>query len=464
MLLTPPSMRKTSSSPKRQSEMIPQTAAQAKINAILDGFAERSLKEIILGLERITDALSRLGNPHHRLPPVIHIAGTNGKGSTLAFLKSILTEGGLRVHAFTSPHLVKFNERIVLAGEQISDDGLASVLARCEAAAGDLPLSYFEAVTAAAFLAFEETPGDVILLETGLGGRLDATNVVDAPRAAVITPIAMDHQRFLGDTISAIASEKAGILKADAPFVTGPQHRDALEVLKSRALAIGAKPFVYNEDWTFRRESGRLVYEDDDGLIDLAAPRFLVGNHQLENAALATAAVKAAGMAPQASAVSKGIERARWPARLQRLTEGPLVHLAEKHEGDKAELWLDGGHNPHAATAIARTLADLEEASPRPVILIVAMQETKDAPGFFAAFEDLVSAAFTLTNPGGKAIPAPRLAEIAQEAGIPAAPRESLDDAIEQAMLETGRSGEGMPRILICGSLYLAGEILKENS
>lgn len=442
--------------------MIPQTAAQAAIQSILDGFSQRSLKEIVLGLDRITQALERLGNPHHRLPAVVHVAGTNGKGSTCAYLRSILSAGGLKVHAFTSPHLVSFNERIVLEGKDISDEYLAKVLGQCESAAGDLPLSYFEAVTAAAFLAFAETPGDVVILETGLGGRLDATNVIEAPRASVITPIAFDHQSWLGDTLPQIAGEKAGILKPGAAFVTGQQRNGVLEVLKSKALAIGADPHIISEDWTVRRESGRMVYEDESGLCDLAMPR-MEGAHQVENAALAVATLKATGLAPDEEAISKGIESTFWPARMQRLTRGPLVDLVQKHSGDPGEIWLDGGHNPHAAQALARTIADLEERSPKPVILICGMQANKDAAGFFAAFEDLVSTVFTVEVPGGKPYSAKDLALIAQNAGMPAEDMPSIMVAVEQAMTDTGKAGEGMPRILICGSLYLAGHVLETH-
>lgn len=394
--------------------------------------------------------------------PVIHVAGTNGKGSTCAYLRSVLDAGGLRTHVFTSPHLVKFNERIVLAGEEINDEYLAKVLGQCESAAGDLPLSYFEAVTAAAFLAFAETPGDVVILETGLGGRLDATNVVDRPRAAVITPIAFDHMSWLGETLPEIAGEKAGILKQDAAFVTGPQRADALDVLKSRALAVGANPHIYQEDWSFRQENGRLVYEDENGLCDLALPR-MPGQHQIENAALAVAAMKAAGLAPDEESISQGLESASWPARMQRLVEGPLVHLVERHAGEPGELWLDGGHNPHAAQALARTLADLDERSSKPVILICGMQANKDAAGFFEPFEDLVSTVLTVKAPAGQPYEADELAKVAQGAGIPAEALGSVEAAVEQAMVDTARSGEGIPRILICGSLYLAGHILETH-
>ena len=244
---------------------------------------------------------------------------------------------------------------------------------------------------------------------------------------------------------------------------TGQQRADALETLKSKALAIGANPHIYNEDWSYRQESGRLVYEDENGLCDLSLPR-LPGNHQIDNAALAVATVKAAGLAPAEDAISSGIEGAQWPARMQRLTKGPLVEMIMKHEGDTGEVWLDGGHNPHAAQALARTLADLEERSPKPVILICGMQANKDAHGFFHAFEDLVSTVFTVEAPTGKPYPAAELARIAQEAGVPAEPMASVTAALEQAMKDTGRSGEGMPRVLVCGSLYLAGHILEDHA
>jgi dihydrofolate synthase/folylpolyglutamate synthase len=442
--------------------VIPQTAAAAEVQRRLARLSAGAPAEMVLGLDRIEKALVRLGDPHRKLPPVIHVAGTNGKGSTIAFMRAILAAGGLRCHVYTSPHLVRFNERIVVAGQEISDERLAEVLGACEAAAGDLPLTYFEAVTAAAFLAFAEEPADVVLLETGLGGRLDATNVVVGPRACVITPIGYDHQAWLGETIPEIAYEKAGILKQGSAFVTGPQRPEALETLKSRALAVGADPHVFGEEWSAVSEGGRLVYQDENGLSDLALPR-LPGAHQVDNAALAVAALKAAGLAPQDDLMSLGIEAAEWPARMQRLTKGPLVALAQRHEGEHAELWLDGGHNPHAGRAIARALADFEEKSPKPLILIAGMQNNKDAAGFFEPFADLVSMVYTVASQQSAATPADALAEKVRNAGLPAEAAASVEDALRLAMDETGRSGEGMPRILICGSLYLAGEVLEEN-
>ncbi len=393
---------------------------------------------------------------------MIHVAGTNGKGSTVAFMRAILAAGGLRCHVYTSPHLVRFNERIVLAGDQVTDELLAELLGACEAAAGDLPLTYFEAVTAAAFLAFAREPADVVLLETGLGGRLDATNVVSQPRAAVVTPIGLDHQDWLGETIEEIAYEKAGIIKRGARFVTGPQRPEALKVLERRALAVGADPHIFGQEWNATAEEGRLVYQDEDGLSDLPLPR-LLGAHQVDNAALAVAALKAAGLAPQDDLIGLGIGAAEWPARLQRLTKGPLVRIAERHEGDRAELWLDGGHNPHAGRAIARAMADLEERSPRPLVLVCGMQANKDQRGFLQAFEGLTSLVLTVRADKPSALGEKELAAVAREAGLPAEPAGSVAAAVTRAMDEFARSGEGMPRILVCGSLYLAGEVLEEN-
>nr|WP_183816667.1 folylpolyglutamate synthase/dihydrofolate synthase family protein [Parvularcula dongshanensis] len=418
-----------------------------------------------LGLGRIRKALSRLGDPQDRLPPVIHVAGTNGKGSVIAYMRAILAAGGLRCHVYTSPHLVRFNERIVVAGQEVSDEAFAETLGACEAAAGDLPLTYFEAVTAAAFLLFEREPADVVLLETGLGGRLDATNVVSAPRACVVTPVAFDHQDWLGETLEEIAYEKAGILKAGARFVTGPQRPEVLAVLESRALAVGANPHVFGQDWTAVSEGGRLVYQDEEGLSDLSLPR-LPGAHQVDNAALAVAAVKAAGLAPPDDLLSLGLEAAEWPARLQRLRRGPLVRLAERHVsggGEAAELWLDGGHNPHAGRAVARAMADLEERSPRPLILVAGMQANKDARGYFEPFADLASLVLTVAADKDSAAKPDALAATARSAGLPAEAGGSVAEALVRAMDQAALSGEGMPRILICGSLYLAGEVLEEN-
>ena len=419
-------------------------------------------KKLDLSLDRLRRLLATMGNPERNLPPVIHVAGTNGKGSTIAFMRTILAAAGRRVHTYTSPHLIRFNERITLAGEHISDEQLASVLGRCESAAGDLPLTYFEASTAAAFLAFSETPADVVLLETGLGGRLDATNVVPSPRACVITPIGLDHQDWLGETLADIAFEKAGILKTDAAFVTGAQHPEVLDVLRNRALAIGADQHILGEEWQLVREVAGFTYEDEKGLSDLPTPR-LIGNHQIENAGLAVAALKAAGLAPSDDFISMGIEAAEWPARLQRITKGPHAEMVSQHSGDPGELWLDGGHNPHAGRALARALADLEERSPRPLVLIVGMQKNKDPREFLAPFEGLASNVLTVAAGTGATWTPEDLAKEAQAAGLPASPMTSVDEALAHTVTAFGKSGEGQPRILICGSLYLAGEVLQKG-
>ncbi len=429
------------------------------VQTLLSQLAERRPKRIDLGLDRVKWALSRVGNPQDHLPATIHVAGTNGKGSTIAYMRSILAAAGLKVHVYTSPHLVRFHERIVLAGEEIDDKTLISALGRCDAAAGEEPLTYFEAVTCAAFLAFAETPADVVLLETGLGGRLDATNVIEAPRACVISPIGMDHMDWLGDTIEDIAREKAGIIKQGCPVVIGKQSTRAGNVLRDRALALGAETFSWGEEYSAFLEEGHLIYQEEEALLDLSLPRML-GAHQIENAGLAVAALKVAGLAPDADIISKGIEQAFWPGRLQRLTHGPLIEQARKITGEDVEIWLDGGHNAHGAKVVARAMADLEELRPRPLVLISGLQANKDAASFFAPFVDLAAAVFTVQSTQDAAADAEKVAVLAQHAGLPATATHSIDGAFEAALTA---SQEGTPRILICGSLYLAGDILREN-
>lgn len=424
--------------------------------AVLERIAARRPVLIDLGLERMFAALEALGDPHRRLPPVFHIAGTNGKGSTVAYLKSILEAAGNSVHVFTSPHLVRFNERIVLAGREISDDCLVDVLTRCDREVGAKSLTFFEATTCAAFLAFSETPADYLILETGLGGRLDATNVIDRPLAALITPVAYDHQQFLGDTLEEIAGEKAGIFRPGAPAVIGPQSPAAMQALAAAAARIGADLFAYGHSWNVFLEHGRMVYQDENGLCDLSPPR-LIGNHQIPNAGLAIAGLRAAAIALDDAVLSAGIESAAWPARLQRLKRGPIVAYAQA-QCAQTEIWLDGGHNPHAAEALAAALADLEEKSPRPLVLISGMQETKDHQGFFVPFAGIARAVFTVQANHDGAASASAIAEAATRAGLAARPCVSIDEAVRRAV----ESKEAI-RILICGSLYLAGEILRDN-
>ncbi|MBB5517499.1 bifunctional folylpolyglutamate synthase/dihydrofolate synthase [Amphiplicatus metriothermophilus] len=426
--------------------------------AVLARLAERRPALIDLGLDRMKDALARLGDPHRRLPPVIHVAGTNGKGSTVAYIRAILEAAGNSVHVYTSPHLVRFNERIVLAGREIDDAHLCDALERCDRDVGPKALTFFEATTCAAFLAFAETPADYLVLEVGLGGRLDATNVIDAPLATAVAPVALDHQQFLGDTLAAIAGEKAGIFRAGAPAVVGPQTPEAMQVFEARANAVGAPFFAYGLGWNAFLEHGRLVYQDDDGLSDLDPPR-LPGVHQIANAGLAVATVKAAGLGFDDNILSAGVVSARWPARLQRLRRGPIVDFARARFGDEAEIWLDGGHNPHAARAVAAAMADMEEKAPRPLVLIAGMQANKDQEGFFAAFAGVASAVFTVRADHDGAAPPEDVAAAAERAGLPARPCASIEEALRLAVGES----RAPARLLICGSLYLAGEVLREN-
>jgi len=427
------------------------------VEAALERVAIRRPALIDLGLDRVFRTLHRLGAPHERLPPAFHVAGTNGKGSTVAYLKAILEASGAAVHVFTSPHLVRYNERIVLAGVEISDDAFISAISRVDEAAGADDLTLFETIACAGFLAFAETPADFLVLEVGLGGRLDATNVLAKPLAAVITPIALDHQNFLGDTLAAIAREKAGIFRAGAPAVVGPQTAEAMAVLEACAGAAGARLFAFGRDWTSWAENGRLIYQDEGGLSDISPPR-LAGAHQYENAGGAIAAVRAAGLPYTDEILSAGLQAARWPARLQRLKSGPLV---ERLEGDEeTEVWLDGGHNPHAARALAQAMADFEEKASKPLVLIAGMQENKDADGFFAAFSGLAAAVFAVKADHKGARAAQEIAEAAERAGLPAHPCSSLAEAAGFAK----GTGRGPLRVLICGSLYLAGEVLKTHA
>jgi dihydrofolate synthase/folylpolyglutamate synthase len=423
------------------------------VAAALEKVAVRRPALIDLGLARVHRTLCRLGNPHRRLPPVFHVAGTNGKGSTCAYLRAVLEASGARVHVFTSPHLVHYRERVVLAGEEIADDAFIEAINRVDAAAGDDDLTLFETITCAAFLAFAETPAEYLVLEVGLGGRLDATNVIERPLAAVITPIALDHQNFLGDTLAAIAGEKAGIFRKNAPAVVGPQTPEAMAVFEQKAQEAGAVLFAFGSAWNAWAENGRLIYQDDNGLSDLAAPR-LAGVHQFMNAGLAAAAIRASGLSFPDEILSAGLQSARWPARMQLLRSGPLVDAV----GLRSELWLDGGHNPHAARALASAFADFEERSSRPLILISGMQENKDAEGFFAAFSGLASTVFAVRADHTGARSPDDVAAAAERAGIPAYPCGSLLEAATLAR------GGGPARILICGSLYLAGEVLRNNA
>jgi dihydrofolate synthase/folylpolyglutamate synthase len=419
-------------------------------------------KRIDLVLDRVERLLAVLGHPEKKLPPIIHVAGTNGKGSVCAYLRAMLEGSGYRVHVYTSPHLVHFHERIRVAGKLISEEELAATLEECEVANAGQPITFFEITTAAAFLAFSRHEADALVLEVGLGGRYDATNVIPTPVAACITPIGYDHQDFLGDTLTAIATEKAGIIKRGAYAIVGPQDDEAKTVLTRRADQLGAPLFVYGEDYHAFEERGRLVYQDTDGLLDLPLPK-LAGRHQIANAAIAIAALRRiGGRWARESGIEWGLKHVEWPARLQRLHKGPLVEAAPKG----AEVWLDGGHNPHGGAAVAQSMADLEERASKPLYLISGMLKTKDATGYFLPFRGLAKHVTTVAIPGEAAsLGAGALYDFVREAGLEASPADDLADAMMQVSAwSRAREEEGAPRILICGSLYLAGKVLKDNS
>ncbi len=431
-------------------------------DVILERLLSLHPKRIDLVLDRIQRLLGALGHPEKHLPPVIHVAGTNGKGSTCAFCRAMLEAQGLKVHVYSSPHLVRFHERIRLAGKLIGEDELSDFLAECERVNDGAPITFFEITTAAAILAFARHPADALVLEVGLGGKYDATNVIARPRMTIITPVGYDHAEFLGTSLAGIAAEKAGIVKPGVPLAVGNQDDVPRDIITRTADALGAPLFVFGQDFFAHQEHGRMIYQDEHGLLDLPLPK-LVGQHQIENAATAIAALRHAGAGwGEEAAIEQGLRRVEWPARLQRLTKGPLL----AHAPDGAEVWLDGGHNPHGAAAIARALADLEERSEKPLYLISGMLKTKDALGFFAAFRGLAKHVTTLAIPGEEAsMGSGALYDTVRAAGLEASPADDLEDAMLQvAAWSRARPHEGPPRILICGSLYLAGRVLAENS
>jgi len=413
-------------------------------------------KRIDLSLDRMWRVLDALGHPERHLPPVIHVAGTNGKGSTIAFMRAVLEAGGRSVHVYTSPHLVRFNERFRLAGTLVSDAALAAVLEECERANGNEPITVFEIETAAAFLLFSRHPADVLLLEVGLGGRLDATNVIDKPLASVITPVSMDHLEFLGDTLDKIAAEKAAILRAGVPGIIAPQADAAMAVVERQARKVRAPLHTAGEHWNVHEENGRLVYQDEEGLLDLPAPK-LKGRHQFDNAGVAIAALRAAGVKLPLAAFESGIVKADWPARLQLLSHGALKALAPPD----SELWLDGGHNAEGGRAVAAAIGAFEERVPRPLVLIVGMLVTKDCEGYLRNFAGLARRVIAIPIPNQeKSLPADAIVQAARNAGIPA----DRYATIEEALAAAARLGlVPPPRILIAGSLYLAGEVLAKN-
>ncbi|GAA0585465.1 bifunctional folylpolyglutamate synthase/dihydrofolate synthase [Rhizomicrobium electricum] len=424
---------------------------------VLERLLKLHPKKIDLVLDRVQRLLAQLGHPEKRLPPVIHVAGTNGKGSTCAFCRAMLEAQGLKVHVYSSPHLVFFHERIRLAGDLITESELAALLEECERVNGGAPITFFEITTAAAILAFARHKADALVMEVGLGGRYDATNVLEHPRATIITPVGLDHAEFLGTEIADIAAEKAGIIKRGSPVIIGAQEDVPRDVILRRADVLGAPVTAFGQDFFAHQEHGRMVYQDMDGLLDLPLPR-LVGRHQIENAATAIAALRVTDWVKDA-AIEKGLRTVEWPARMQRLTHGPLIDIAPKG----AEVWLDGGHNPHGASAVARAMADLEERAEKPLYLIAGMLANKDSVGFFSAFRGLARHVVTITIPGNEnSLGAGALYDRVRAAGLEASPAEDVEDAMLQVSA-MARMDEDTPRILICGSLYLAGTILAEN-
>lgn len=431
-------------------------------DALLARFMALHPKLIDLSLGRILTLLEKLGDPQTKLPPVIHVAGTNGKGSTIAFMRAILEAAGLSVHVYISPHLVRFHERIRLGapggGRFVAEDKLVEALERCEAINAGDPITFFEMTTAAGLLLFSEHPADVLLLEVGLGGRFDATNVIAHPACTVVTPVSLDHSEYLGDTVTKIAGEKAGIFKRGAPAVIAPQEPEPTAVLEAAAERAGAsKILIGAQDFNVHEAGGRLVYEDQDGLLDLPLPR-LSGRHQHINAGTAIAALRAAGYgALPTSAFEDGMRNADWPARLQRLSRGALAEIVP----DRAELWLDGGHNPDGGRVLAQAMADLDDRNPAPLVMIAGLLSTKDAAATLGHFKGLAQGLYAVPIHNSLAArPAEEVAEAARSAGLVA----EVSSSVEQALRTiAARDWPVPPRILICGSLYLAGEVLSDN-
>ncbi|MBX6322095.1 MAG: bifunctional folylpolyglutamate synthase/dihydrofolate synthase [Rhodospirillaceae bacterium] len=429
----------------------------ASVDRVLQRLTRLHPKVIDLSLGRVQRLLERVGHPERALPPVVHVAGTNGKGSVIAYLRAMLEAAGYAVHVYTSPHLVRFNERIRLGGRLIPEEALLGLLEECERANGEAPITFFEITTVAAFLAFARRPADILLLETGLGGRLDATNVIDRPLLTVLTPISFDHMQHLGNTLAEIAGEKAGILKPGVPAVVAPQPPEAGAVFDARAAALRAPLHRAGAEWAAWRDGDALAFRDAEGERRLPLPA-LPGPHQIDNAGTALACLRfLSGFAIDRQTAVRGLRGVEWPARLQRLSRGPLV----KRLRPGWELWLDGGHNAAAGEALAATLREWQAAQPwLPVHLVFGMLSTKEPVAFLRPLAPLVRGLHALTIPGEHAsLSAAQSAAAAREAGLDAREATSVAAALD-AILAAER---GPARVLICGSLYLAGTVLAEN-
>lgn len=436
-------------------------SAKRSLDELIGRLSVLHQKRIDLGLERMHRLLERLDHPERKLPPVIHVAGTNGKGSTVAYLRATLEAAGLRVHVYTSPYLVRINECFRLGrvggGVLVSDDELRAALEEVERVNAGEPATVFELKTAAAFLLFAQNPADAVLLEVGLGGRLDSTNVVETPAACVITPISMDHMDFLGNTLASIAGEKAAIIKRGVPVVCAEQTPEAMAMIEAQAKRMRAPLFAANESWHVNVEHGRLVYSDERGLMDLAAPR-LFGRHQFDNAGLAIATLRAIPTFKiSQAAFEAGILGAEWPARMQRITSGELLALGPQG----SEIWLDGGHNAEGGRVAAAALGDLEERVSRPLVVIAGMMANKDAQAFLANFAGLTRHIIAVPIPDTEnAMLVDRLADAARSLGM----RVEIAPGIKAALRALSKLAyEVPPRILITGSLYLAGHVLGLN-
>ncbi|WP_439104013.1 bifunctional folylpolyglutamate synthase/dihydrofolate synthase [Celeribacter marinus] len=418
-------------------------------DVILERLMSLHPKVIDLVLDRVWALLAALDNPERKLPPVIHIAGTNGKGSTQAMIRAGLEAAGQSVHAYTSPHLARFHERIRVAGSLIAEHDLQAVLEECEAANGGAPITYFEITTVAALLAFARTPADYTLLEVGLGGRLDATNVVEKPALSIITPVSIDHTQFLGDTIGAIAGEKAGIIKRGVPVVVGPQTDEAMDVIEARAMRLGAPLLAYGQQWHVWEERGRLIFQDEHGLCDLPLPN-LIGAHQIHNAGAALAALRYLKLGEVACEAA--VTKAQWPARMQLLRSGPLCKAAPS-----AQIWLDGGHNPAAGDALAEALSKLPA---RETVLVCGMLNTKDISGYLRPLAAHADCLYAVSIVGEtNTLAADVTASHAKDVGMTACVAQSVDTAVANIVASTPNA-----RILVCGSLYLAGNVLRDGN
>lgn len=431
------------------------------VDALIESLSAIHPKGFDLSLGRIESLLDRLGNPQDRIPPVIHIAGTNGKGSTAAFCRAILEAAGHTVHVHTSPHLVNWTERYRIGapggGRLVEDAVLERTLARVAQVNDGRPITIFEMLTAAMFLLFSEFPADYCIVEVGLGGRFDATNVIRHPLVSIITTIALDHEAWLGDRVELIAFEKAGIIKPGTPVAVSPQSDAVREVLEEVALKRGAPMAICGQDFGFHEQAGRLVYQDEFGLMDLHLPR-LRGAHQLGNAATAIAALRHAGLDLPELAYEQAMDNVRWPGRMEKLRAGPICDLAPA----TAEIWIDGGHNPSAGEVVAAELAGLEERSPMPLFIVAGMLNTKQPTGFFKAFAGLAERVFTVPVSGSEhGFDPMQLADIARDCGLEAHACLSVSEALRS--IRGLLSGDEPVRILICGSLYLVGEVLRDN-